>query len=143
MRHICLALLFVLSLQTAQEGSRVEEDLKAIAKRLDKALIDKDTLFLNQHLSAQLKYGHSNGWIETKDELKAHLFNGKLVYRSINGSGTGPTVVIEGKTGLVREEVTVDVLLDGKALNLKLSVLQVWIFRKGEWILLGRQSTKV
>lgn len=143
MRHICLALLFLLTVQTAQAGKLSEAGLKGIAKELDRALIEKDTVFLNRYLSAQLKYGHSNGWIETKDELKAHLFNGKLSYKSIVGNGAGPTVVIEGKTGLVREEIIVDVLLDGKALNLKLSVLQVWIFRKGEWILLGRQSTKV
>ena len=140
MRHFCLAILLVLSLVPA-EAKRSEKSLKSVAKKLDKALIEKDTVFLNSILSPQLTYGHSNGWIETKEEVKAHLYNGKLVYRSIKGEG--PTVVIDGETGLVREEVTIDVLLDGKAVNLKLSVLQVWVYHKGEWILLGRQSTKV
>src|SRR6478752_3317518 len=114
MRHLYLALLLVLSMQTAAASDRAKEGLKGIAKELDKALIGKDTVFLNKHLSAQLTYGHSNGWIETKEELKADLFNGKLSYKRIKGNG--PSIVIEENTGLVREEVTVDVLLDGKAM---------------------------
>ena len=143
MRKNLLLFFFLLSAHCAQAGGRNESSLRSAAKNLDRALEKKDTIFLNKYLSDQLQYGHSNGWIESKEALKTHLFNGKLVYQSITLNGKEPAVVIEKKTGLVREEVTIDVLLDGKPLNMKLSVLQVWIFRKGEWRLIGRQSTKV
>ena len=142
--RVCL-LLFCLMLPSgiATAGKRTGTELRSAAERLDRALERKDTTALNQLLSQQLSYGHSNGWIETKDQLKANLFNGKLSYKSISRDGKEASVLIERQTGLVREEVMIEVLMDGKPLNLKLAVLQVWIFRKGDWILLGRQSTKV
>ncbi len=143
MRSCLLFVCFLLTAHCTQAGGRNESSLRSAAKNLDRALERKDTIFLNKHLNDQLQYGHSNGWIESKQELKAHLFNGKLVYRSITLNEKEPAIVIEGRTGLLREEVTIDVLLDGKPLNMKLSVLQVWVFRKGEWRLIARQSTKL
>jgi hypothetical protein len=117
--------------------------LKAAAQSLDKALEQRDTSLLNRILSSKLQYGHSNGWIESKEEVKTDLYNGKITYRSIKDNGQGPQLVIVGSTGLVREDVAIDVLLDGKPINLNLAVLQVWVFEKGAWKLIGRQSTKV
>ena len=143
MRQFFLILLLILAVIPAQGGKRNEVTLKIAAESLDRALEKKDTIGLKQLLSPELRYGHSNGWIETKSDLVADLYNGKLTYKSIKLSGSGVSTVVEGKTGLVREEVTVDILYDGKPVNMKLSVLQVWVFRKGGWILLGRQSTKI
>jgi hypothetical protein len=106
-------------------------------------LEEKPKTLHHRILSPKLQYGHSNGWIETKDEVKADLYSGKLVYRSIKETGKGPQIVIDGSTGLVRTDVAVDVLLDGKPIILNLAVLQVWVFDKGSWKLIGRQSTKV
>ena len=136
-----LTLLLALSAYAAAGKGRAAE-LHVAVERLDRALIEKDTPALNKLLAEQLKYGHSNGWVETKSELKTHLYDGKLSYRSITLRGK-PEHIIEGHTGLVREEVGIDVLLDGNPVIMKLMVLQVWIFRKGGWVLIGRQSTKV
>jgi hypothetical protein len=143
MRQVLVILLLVLAVVPAQGRKRNEVTLKIAAEALDRALEKKDTIGLKQLLSPELRYGHSTGWIETRSELVANLYNGKLTYKSIQLSGRGVSTVIEGKTGLVREEVMVDILYDGKPVNMKLSVLQVWVFRKGGWILLGRQSTKI
>ena len=143
MRQACLVVLFAVVLFPAKAAKRSEEGLVQVVVAFDRALEQKDTVRLKELLGTQLRYGHSNGWIETKSELLANLYNGKLTYKSIKLNGKNPSVVIEGKTGLVREEVTVDILYDGKPVNMKLSVLQVWVFRKGTWRLIGRQSTKV
>jgi hypothetical protein len=143
MRQVFLVVLFAAVLFPAKAAKRNEEGLVQVVVAFDRALEQKDTVRLKELLGAQLRYGHSNGWIETKSELLANLYNGKLTYKSIKLSGDRPSVVIQRKTGLVREEVMVDILYDGKPVNMKLSVLQVWVFRKGKWTLLGRQSTKV
>jgi len=137
-------ILACLSIPAAARGSQLNEAaLKRASEQLDRALEQKDSMQLSHLLSPRLQYGHSNGWIESKEQLIADLFNGKLTYKAITLHSVLPPPVIEGRTGLVRSVITADILLDGKPLNLKLSVLQVWLFEKGRWILIGRQSTKV
>jgi hypothetical protein len=143
MRFLLLLALSSFATGAAFAGRKGEASLKSAAQSLDKALEQKDTTLLNLLLSDKLQYGHSNGWIETKEEVKADLYNGKIVYHSIKENGAGLRTVIDGETGLVREDVAIDVLLDGKPVNLNLAVLQVWVFDKGTWKLIGRQSTKV
>ena len=143
MRILCLFLSLMLAAGTAEGSKRNEKSLRFAAGNLDRALERKDTAALNRLLGQDVEYGHSNGWIETRAELKRHLYNGKLVYNSIKLTGPEPRCRIEGGTGLVREEVMIDILLDGKPMQMKLHVLQVWVFRKGTWRLWSRQSTKV
>jgi hypothetical protein len=143
MRFVLLLAISCFITGGASAGRNDDASLRAAAQSLDRALEQKDTALLNQLLSAKLRYGHSNGWIETREELKANLYNGKLVYRSIKDNGMGLQTVIDGNTGLVREDVAIDVVLDNKPVSLNLSVLQVWVFDKGGWRLIGRHSTKV
>jgi hypothetical protein len=142
MRPIFLALLFIVSLQPAMAGGRNEETLRQTAAALDKALLTKDTVFMTRHLSLSLVYGHSNGWLQTSEEMKKDMYNGKLTYTQIVPKSE-VSILIEGNTGLVRMHEDVEVKLEGQTLNLSLSILQVWVFKKGEWILIGRQSTRV
>lgn len=143
MRPLLLT-LFIMSLASISfAGSKTEVELRKAAESFDRALERKDTAVLNRLLSPKLRYGHSNAWIESKEELKANLFNGKLTYTNITADAATPQIIIEENTGLVRSDVKVEVTLDGKPLNFHLSVLQVWIYQKGEWRLIGRQSTKL
>jgi hypothetical protein len=110
---------------------------------LNSALQQKDTAVLKKLLHKKLSYGHSNGWIESRQDVMTDLHNGKLVYNSISQSA--PNIVIEGKTAAVRAEADIDVALDGKQVKLKLHILQVWVWKDKdkEWKLLSRQSTKI
>lgn len=112
------------------------------AARLAKALLERDSVALNTLLHKDLTYGHSNGWIESKQDVINDLFNGTLVYQQIIPEAT-PTVHIYDKTGIVRETISVTVVVAGKAMTLKLKVLQTWIKVGNEWRLLARQSVKV
>lgn len=141
MHRLLLLLALLLTATAAAAGSRNAKTLMAAANTLDRALEGKDSNTLKRVLSPELQYGHSNGWTETKAEVIADLYNGKLTYNRI--SGKEPAVVIEGNTGLVRDEVIVDILFNGKPMVLKLAVLQVWVYKKGDWILIGRQSVKL
>lgn len=142
MRFILIVLLLLSGLQPVLAKGRNEETLRQTAEALDKALLAKDTAFMNRHLSLLLVYGHSNGWLQTSGEMKADMFNGKLVYKKIIPQSEYG-VLVEGNTGLVRTHAEVEVELEGKPLNLTLSILQVWVYKKGEWLLIGRQSTRV
>ena len=58
--------------------------LKEAVIKLDKALIAKDTAVLKQLLHKDLSYGHSNGWVETREDVFKDLVNGKLAYNKID-----------------------------------------------------------
>jgi hypothetical protein len=63
-----------------------EERLKVAIADFDKALIDKDSIALKRLLSDELSYGHSNAWLENKQEVIADLYNGKLTYKKLTRS---------------------------------------------------------
>ena len=115
--------------------------LKDAVLKLDRSLVQKDSTTLRQILHPELTYGHSNGWIETKKEVIADLFNGKLTYVKIESRD------LKWKTGKdwasVRAVSEIKYKLDGKDGELKLHVLQVWLKTNRGWQLIARQSTKL
>jgi len=140
MRVIATILLLLIGCNLfAQKADNKSLD-KSIAD-FDKALLSKDSASLNGLLSNDLFYGHSNGWVETKKELIADLFNGKLVYKTITPKEEHRT--IEGNTAAVRSYAEIDCVMDGKPLSFKLKVLQVWMWKNKHWELFARQSVKI
>jgi hypothetical protein len=137
-----LSLLFVIAALASQARSGDKEQLKAAIDKLDKALLAKDSVILKTVLHQKVSYGHSNGWIETKQEVIDDLFNGKLTYQQIEPTAAAQITVSSG-TGIVRTTLRVSVVVQGSPLTLKLKVLQAWVQEKGKWKLLGRQSVKV
>ena len=115
--------------------------LKVAVSDLNLALIRKDSAVLKKLLHKKVTYGHSNGWVETKREVIEDLYNGKLVYNKIDQGNL--EIVKEENTASVRTTADIEVLLNGKPIQMKLHVLQVWIKEKKGWLLLSRQSTKI
>jgi hypothetical protein len=115
--------------------------LKEAVSKLDNALVKRDTIILKQLLHKDLTYGHSNGWVESKEELIKDLYSGKLEYNSIESSE------YLWKTGSdwasVRSKAKVEYVMDGKKGELNLHVLQVWLKTNKGWQLVARQSTKI
>jgi len=142
MRTAATIVLLLIYSTTLARGRRSEQGLAAASSALDKALVQKDTMTLHRILMPSLRYGHSNGWVEQKADMIADLFNGKLVYHNI--SPVTPAVCsVDGRTGLVKVDVAVDIVYESQPMQLKLHVLQVWTFGKRRWRLQGRQSTKI
>ena len=133
---ITILLFFVSSFTFAQPSS-----LKETVVKLEKALVAKDTTALKQLLHQDLTYGHSNGWIETKEDIIKNLTSGKLIYHKIESDSVG------WKTGANwasrRSHTKIEATLNGNALHLNLHVLQVWLKTKQGWQLVARQSTKL
>ncbi len=136
MKQLLVILLFFVSL-----GSFAQRTVQENSRDLDIALVKRDTAFLNQYLHDNLSYGHSNGWVEKKDELMKHLFNGKLNYNKIESKEL--SVEHTNDVALVRLESNIQYVLDGKEGSLKLHVLQVWMKDGYVWKLLSRQGTKI
>jgi hypothetical protein len=117
------------------------ESLKAAIADFDKALVDKDSVALKRLLSDEVSYGHSNAWLENKQEVIADLYNGKLTYKRIGQES--PEIKTFGKSATVRSIANIDAVLDGKLMSFKLKVLQVWVWNNNHWELFARQSVSV
>jgi len=107
---------------------------------LNTALLQKDSISLKRLLHPAVTYGHSNGWIEDRQEVIHDLYNGKLVYEQIKASEV--RIVTAGHTATVRVKNEVAVSFNGTGIKLKLEVLQVWVYQH-RWQLLSRQSVKI
>ncbi len=119
-------------------------DAKALDKAIknfDKALLTRDSSALKNLLNEKLVYGHSNLWMETKKELIADLYNGKIKYKKI--APENAKINIEGTTAAVRNISFIDAEMEGKVLSFKLTVLQVWVWTSNRWELFARQSVKM
>jgi hypothetical protein len=122
-------------------GSFAQRTVQENLRDLEIALVNRDSVFLNKYLHDNLSYGHSNGWVEKKDELVKHLFNGKLKYNKIESKELSTEQTDD--VSLIRLESNIKYVLDGKEGALKLHVLQVWLRVGYEWKLLSRQGTKI
>jgi hypothetical protein len=108
---------------------------------LNKALLSKDTTKLKQLLHNKLSYGHSNGWIQNKQDMVADFASGKIHYKKI--IATPVKLICDKNVASVRNEADVEGTVNGTAFNMKLHVVQVWVWRKKKWYLLSRQSVKL
>jgi len=141
-RHLILAicLFFTTAVSFAQTDS---VSLKSAVADLDKAIINKDEKVLMQLLNADLSYGHSNGWVETKTEIINDLKSGKLNYSKIENA-TVSIAAINNNWATVRTNTNATASSStGTLVDLKLHVLQVWLKTKNGWQLIARQATKV
>ncbi len=115
--------------------------LKKATVSFNRALMEKDSVVLKQLVADDISYGHSNLWLQSKQELIADLFNGKIDYKRIE---TGQESFTVNKDVIaVRSSTKVEGLLKGTAFSLNLQVLQVWKKVKSNWILIARQSVKL
>lgn len=121
----------------AQESDR----LILVARSLNEALVQKDSLQLTKLLHPSLSYGHSNGWVETKQEVIENNVSDYLIYKNILVDSF--QCQVSKKYAVIRFKALHDVVLKGKAIQLKLHVCQVWIKFHKHWVLLARQSTKI
>lgn len=130
----CLCLSFISFAQ-----SKDEQSIRLQMKRFDRGLLTKDTLALKETTHPDISYGHSNGWIETRKELMADLFNGKIDYMLIEPKDE--KITISGETAVARYDAVINAALEGIVGSYKLRVMQVWVKKNKTWVLLARQST--
>ncbi len=139
MRFILLIGLLFTSLITVAQADSVE--LKATVQKLDRALLEKDQATLQSILHKDARFGHSNGWIQTRQDVLDDCKSGKLVYNKIENSNT-QIIAINKNYATVRSSVNAEGTANGNTFKLSLHVMQVWMKTKKGWLLIARQSAK-
>src|SRR5205085_10926845 len=115
MKMIFTIALFFTGLIAVAQADTVS--LKDAMSGLDKALLNKDEKNLQQLLHKDVSYGHSNGWVQNKNDMLADFKSGKLVYNKIENSSV--IIVAQNETwATVRTNNNADGEIEHKAFQL-------------------------
>lgn len=117
-----------------------EEKLIKTIKEFHVALVNKNTVSINQQTDKVLSYGHSNGWVETKTEMMKNLEIGYINYHSYKEDSI--TVAMNNNMATVRFIADIDVTLKETKVVYHLKVMEVWVKKGNRWILFARQAVK-
>jgi ketosteroid isomerase-like protein len=139
--HFALLLGLMFSIQSVHAQSRAESAVRSRVEALRRAMVDADAAALDELVSEDLSYGHSNAVVEDKKRFSEKLITGESDFLTMELSEL--TVKISGKTALVRCRLDGKTSDGGKPGQAKLHVLMVWQQKGGTWKLLARQATKL
>jgi len=139
MKRIFLLLLVVFNFVFA-DAQTEEEKLTAALKEFHQALVNKNTVSINQQTDKALSYGHSNGWVETKADVIKDLETGYIVYHSFKEDSL--KITINESIANARFVADVRATMNGNDTNVHLKVLEVWVKKGKRWILFARQGVR-
>lgn len=117
-----------------------EQKLITTLKEFHQALVNKNTVSINQQTDKILSYGHSNGWVETKADMIKNLETGYIYYHSYKEDSL--QTVINANMAHARFVADINVTLNGNTGTYHLKVLEVWVKKGKRWILFARQAVK-
>lgn len=130
----------VFFMQATNAQSKQETAVANAVEQLRKAMVDADSVMLDNLTMDELSYGHSGGHVDDKKEFIQKITSGKSDFVSINLSGQ--TITLSGKTAVVRHKLNAFTNDNGKPGEVHLLVLLVWQKTDGKWKLLARQAVK-
>jgi hypothetical protein len=135
-----IVMFFTASVALAQSDSVA---VKESVAQLDRALIARNYQDIEALLYKEVNYGHSTGWIQSRQDVINDCKSGKLAYQKIERNNLYVAAI--GKDwATVRYSGIAEGLNEGKEFKIALHVLQVWVKNnKGKWQLAARQATKL
>ena len=140
MRSLLLAFIFTLTCSAA-DNPEIARVTSADDARVA-AMLAPTREKLEAVLSAELRYAHSNGQVDSKDALIASLTDGSATYSKYAYQDRTFTFPAPG-LALMTGRFDVKAVVKGNAAESTISFLAVWRLEKGEWKFLAWQSCKV
>ena len=104
-------------------------------------MISKQFDSLSLILDADLMYIHSNGWVESKEDLLANLKSDKLVYEKVTVSET--KVTLTNHVAIVSGKGLFSVILENQKIEIQLMYSEIYVKKRGKWLLLHRHANKL
>lgn len=138
MKFLTFLFLFNFIFGFSQNYSKQEKVLLSQVSNLDSLMENNDSKIL-ELFSADVSFGHSNGWVQNYQDFKTDFESGKVKYQSVKQTELRE-FKIKNKFANVRRIIAVKGLYKNEIFEMKLSVLEFWIRQKGIWKLWSRQS---
>jgi hypothetical protein len=143
---VLVLLLLPLLLQAQRNKSRRStnpryREVRQVMEELRVAQLNKDSTTIDRLLDAEVQYGHSNGLIETKAQYIRSVMTGSQEYKSIETDSV--VLKVWGESAVMRTKMRVNLIYNGKPLDLVMSIVWVWFKKPEGWKLVQRQSVKL
>ena len=122
----------------SQTYSKKEKALLIQVSKLD-SLMENNNSKILELFSDDVSFGHSNGWVQNKDDFKTDFESGKVKYQAVKQSEL-KELKFKNKFASIRRIIAVKGLYKEEVFEMKLSVLELWIRQKGIWKLWSRQG---
>ena len=117
------------------------KSVQVAVDQLKSAMISGDSIQLAMIASDYLSYGHSGGHVEGKYDFIEKISSGKSDFVAIEIKDQ--TIILKGKTAIVRHTLDAVTNDNGKPGIVKLKVLLVFLKEHGHWKMFARQAVKV
>ena len=140
--RIWLVLLLLTAGTPVLQAQADSSQLMRLVREVDQALIKQDTVALDRLLDKNLLFGHSNGWVQTKQEVLQDFGSGKVQYLSMESSEVKLQELSKSLATITLKLKAVG-RAGEKEFQLDLHVLQVWKKDKKGWQLYVRQGAKL
>jgi hypothetical protein len=143
MKKNLLVLFFLISLPffSQTKKDRIAHHIIALHQKKFDFMISKQFDSLSLILDADLKYIHSNGWVESKEDLLANLKSDKLVYKQVLVSET--KVTLTNHVAIVSGKGLFSVILENVKIEIPLMYSEIYVKKRGKWLLLHRHANKL
>ena len=138
--RLLLGIVFLLASSVAFTQITEEDKLLKTVTAFHKALVDKNTVSINQQTDKGLSYGHSNGWVQTKADLIKDFETNYISYQKIKEDSI--TITRNGTMANVRFIADVIVTMKSATNTYRLKVLEVWVKKGSRWLLFARQAIR-
>lgn len=139
MRKLFLFLTCAMLALAAENRPADEKAVRAAVDQFNEAARKGDEAALEKLLDEDLIYGHSSAKIENKAECIGALVKGKPNFVPDPGS----TVQLYGGTAVVHGRMTAHNMQGGKATQIPLDFIQVWVKRGKDWRMVTRHTARV
>ncbi len=106
------------------------------------AVVAKDTAALEKLLADDLVYTHSSGGRDTKASFIETNRTGKLIYKKLDHQKI-EVQMIKPDVAFLTSRAEVGLIAGGKPVEMKVSLLHVYVRRQGRWQLLAHQAARL
>ena len=140
-KNIVFLIVFMQLALLGLAQSKTEQQVLDLSKKKFDWLIGKQYDSLQLLLDDQLKYIHSNGWVQTKNEVIDDSKSGKLSYQKIDIKES--SVRLYDKTAIVTGKGKFSGVAGTNAFDMELSYTEVYVKNKNHWLLASRHANKM
>ncbi len=132
--------------QTAQPGpGKINTEAEAMVHQLEnrriQAMTKLDVAALDSIFADDLTYTHTNGRVDSKQQLLATLQSGELKYEAIDFLET--KLRVYGETAIVTGSASMKVKAKSQTLSFNLRFTNVYVKQAGFWKMVAWQSTRL
>ena len=122
-------------------GTPTTSQIEELERRRYAAMVDADLDTLDELLSDDVLYTHSNASVDTKASYLDVLRSGTLVYHSLEHSTDA--VLSRPGVAIVNGTMSGSIHMNGAAKTLNSRVTAVWVADEGAWRLAAFQPTPI